>query len=266
MAGEEDIVILFIIGTLAMTILASGLILFVLNYKKKMLQQELEKQQITSEHQVALIASNISGQEKERERVSQEIHDSLGGTLSALKFGLKEIENKDAINGEREKIKNLVKITDQSIQETRRLTKGLSVYNLEKFGLYSAINSLAEELSAATNIAISLDSNLDNTRFNIELEKHTYRIIQELTNNAIKHAVCSKIEIVLYSMNNYLQIIVSDDGVGFEHTKGPKDELVSSGLGLNNIKSRVGLLDGKLSIESQPNEGSQILIKLPVGQ
>ena len=115
---------------------------------------------------------------------------------------------------------------------------------------------MTEAVEASKSIEIELELQIEGQLAN-ETGLEIYRVIQELVNNTLKHASCSKIRLDISHINNEMNIIFHDNGIGFLPTK------VERGMGLNNIAKRVSKLGGGLSIESEPGKGSTFIIELP---
>ena len=209
--------------------------------------QDQKIKELEHEQKTIRLQSMIEGQEKERLRLSQDIHDSLGGLLSTAKTYLSEK------NGSDSNIKNII---DQSCEEVREITNNLMPVALKVVGLSGAIEDLASRVEI---IGIECETEIHN--LNIENENSRlaiYRIVQELVNNVIKHASADKLLIQLIQSDKELHILIEDDGRGFEI---PNE---SKGRGLKNIESRVELLKGKVDIESFLDKGTSITIDIPI--
>lgn len=227
--------------------------LFYKNKKDKVIAQKnhtIHNQKIKAlEHvqKTIRLQSLIEGQEKERLRLSKDIHDSLGGLLSTAKTYLSEKHESDS---------NIKNIIDQSCEEVREITNNLMPVAFKVVGLSGAI----EDLATRTEI-LGIECKTEIHHLNIENEDSRlaiYRIVQELVNNVIKHASAHKLLIQLIQSDTDIHILVEDDGIGFKTPYG------SEGRGLKNIKSRVELLSGKITIESSYEKGSSICIDIPI--
>ena len=240
---------------IASSLLLSALIWFL--YYKNRRDKELSEKDLTIERQkikemkqeqkAIQLQSMIKGQEKERLRLSQDIHDSLGGLLSTAKTYLSEKNDSDV------HIKNII---DQSCVEVRDITNNLMPVSLKVVGLSGAI----EDLSARTEmLGINCQTEIHNLDVKDEDERLAiYRIVQELVNNVIKHASAKNLLIQLIQSDHGLHILIEDDGQGFQTT------VESNGRGLKNIKSRVELLKGEIEIESDEGSGTSISINVPL--
>lgn len=218
-------------------------------------EELLKKQELKSIHAM------IEGQEGERQRIARDLHDRLGSILSMVKVHFKSVEN----NVEELKVSNknqydkANQLLDTAVTEVRQISHDLASGVLSKFGLTAALEDLKETLEGSNQIevefvAYGLDDRLDN-----EIEITIYRIVQELVSNVLKYAQAKNITIQLMNSKNGLNVIVEDDGVGFDINADKE-----FGMGFKNIASRVDALDGKLNIDSTINKGTTISIDIPL--
>lgn len=209
--------------------------------------------------QLQSMQSLIDGQESERERIAQELHDSLGGLLSTIKLRFDKLVHDQKIM-EKEDFTKLHNLIDAACGEVRSISNDLKPGSLEKLGLLEAIKDLLNRYKLEQGPEIifqyfgfnypgTIDSNV---ALNI------YRVIQELVNNAIKHAKCKEIFVQISKSINEMTITVEDDGIGFDA------ETVKKGMGLENIRSRVNYLRGEFNIESSDNQGTLFLVLIPL--
>jgi signal transduction histidine kinase len=213
---------------------------------------ELEQARINS------LKSLINGQETERQRLSRELHDSLGQLLIGLKLKYEScLLDHSAPNS---KIENLGVLFDQTIEETRRISNNLMPAALSEFGLRTAVRNICNEISEVSDIDVQLITEGTGRDINIELKIYLFRIIQEALTNIVKHSQAKQAVVEMHFEEQHVFVEISDNGKGFEYKK------IKEGIsnGLNNIKDRVSLLSGELKINSVLSEGTSINIKLPL--
>ncbi|MBK8955688.1 MAG: hypothetical protein IPM34_09035 [Saprospiraceae bacterium] len=215
--------------------------------------------ELESNLQLQSMQSMINGQESERERIAKDLHDSLGGVLSTIKLRFDNIAHQNHFD-DRDSVEKLTRLIDTACDEVRYIANDLKPGSLEKLGLIEAIKDMLNRYKVDNGPEIffqfygfegggQIDSN---AALNI------YRIIQELVNNSIKHAGCKEIFVQMHRKGNEMTISVEDDGAGFNET------VVKKGMGLENIKSRVNYLRGELTLDSNENQGTAILVHLPI--
>lgn len=242
-------------------------VLFYIQYniasKKLIAQKELSHlQQLNEiEHQQELQYSKamIQGEEQERRRMARDLHDGLGGMLAGLKINLSaQLENKDQGNLKQPLEKVLGQI-DNSVTELRRIAHNMMPVNLLNFGLKIALKDLCETLMTATT-RIDFQSFEINNNIPEQTQINIYRIVQEMLANSIRHAEATNI-ILQCSQNGHTFFITQEDnGKGFD----VNSIRAESGIGLSNIRNRVGFLKGKMEIKSNINQGTIINIELYV--
>jgi len=196
----------------------------------------------------------IEGQENERERIARDLHDGLGAMLTSMKLRLSN-ELNETTRGE------FMTMLDDAINETRNLSRNLMPAVLMDFGLFDALAQLARSTEKNTGIKViySCDSVHEKSQLIKSKQVYVYRIVQEVINNALKHAHCSEILLSVTEFDDQMNIYIKDNG------KGLKDDSISesSGLGFKNIKERTGLLNGELIVESDEH-GTIVEVNIPI--
>lgn len=200
-------------------------------------------------------------QEAERLRVSQELHDSLGQTLTSIGLYAKTIESL-ATDEMLPQVRELSAIVESAIADARQLAWSLRPPELDTLGLVAAIRQLAGEISERAGIHIGLHEDLDDARLAPRIETTTYRVVQEALTNALRHAGATSISIVLDLRDGVFSAIVEDDGAGFDSRAEPLGSRFH--LGLAGMKERAVLVDGDVLIESSPGHGTIIRLEVPV--
>lgn len=254
---NNQVFLLFAFGTAGMLILSFAIVLFVTFYQKRMVQEQLKQQKLEGEFQQKIIEATLDSQESERKRVAADLHDSIGGMLSAIRLGLSTagVEMRDPTRLDASK-----QMLDDTIDSVRRISRELMPATLEKFGLATSLRELTQKLQSTTNIEIGMIEVGQTRPTDQRRELMVYRIVQELLNNAIKHAKASFIEVVL-RYSDRIEVIVEDNGIGID-----PQQLESSGrksLGLFNIQSRVKLLGAVVKIDKEKTGGSRIVVTVP---
>ena len=239
--------VIFIIGVAAFLIYRRN------QKQKAMLDNEIIR------HNEEQLKAVIDSQEKERRHIARELHDSVGQRLAAIKLNWENVW--PTISGdEHEKMNKMAILMDDASKEVRAISHQMMPKELEQFGLIPAINNLLETALKNDNTQFefnhfSLPDRLDST-----IELNLYRVIQELVSNVIKHAAAGSVHLQLLKRNNNLVLIFEDDGKGFV------SEPPAGGIGLANIKSRVKVLNGTITYESSPGNGTTIRIRIPLNE
>ncbi|CAI9687692.1 sensor histidine kinase [Elizabethkingia anophelis] len=218
------------------------------------LAMEKEKQN----SKISTLTALLEGQEQERGRLARDLHDGLGGLLSGTKLQLSYLDPHQSETIE-DGISKSIKQIDGAVEELRRVAHNLMPDLLVKYGLEVAIQEFASRIS---NSALDIHTEFINYRNSLSEEKQLiiYRIIQELVNNAIKHADASEIIIQISQEESVLNLTVEDNGKGFDQ----KVLNVKKTAGFHNIESRVQFLKGTMSIISELNIGTSIELQIPI--
>ena len=200
----------------------------------------------------------VNGQEAERSRIASDLHDSLGGMLSTLKlqYDSLQIDHEDLT--EDKSYNKIMSLIDEACKDVRDIARNLKPTALEKLGLTAALKDLINRYSSNGTLDISLHTNNVDGKLNEESKLHVYRIIQELLNNALKHANASEIAVQVNSTQEELMIMVEDNGKGFVRQN------VEKGLGLGNLESRVNVLKGEMMIDSTISKGTSVMVIIPI--
>jgi PAS domain S-box-containing protein len=213
-----------------------------------------------------LAAQLIDAQEAERKRISMELHDDLGQSLTVLKLQLRGIDqNLPADFGElRERCGQFRNNLDEVIEKVRGISRDLSPSILVDLGLPAALRHLSEEFGKYHEIKLNLEKDVVKNQFAPEEEINLYRIFQESLNNIAKHARASQIEITVRKQKGRVAFSVLDNGVGFDVQKTLSGEAPKKGLGLAAMDERVRMLGGALKISSQEGRGTRISFVVPM--
>jgi signal transduction histidine kinase len=241
-------------------VLSMVILLVYANYKQK---QKLQQQQIGElilEKKLTTTEAILKGEEKERSRIAKDLHDGLSGMLSGVKFSLQNMHSNLIMTPDNQQsFERSMDMLDNSIKEMRRVAQNMMPEALVQFGLDVALKDFASEINRTGMIKTVYESmGMEEIKIKQTMAITIYRIIQELVNNVIKHAVAQQVFIQLLLEENKLIINVDDNGTGFE-----KASLQSSqGMGWKNILTRVEYLKGKIDVRTAPGKGTAINIEL----
>lgn len=224
-------------------------------------QAQLRVVKLLKEQEQIGINAMLDGQDKERQRIANELHDHLGSLLTTVKFHFNAFRNQ--YSGADGQAKQLIETTDRLLDEAYQQTRSIAhmknagVSGQE--GLVPALKNFASKVSTMNLLTIEvndhgMDKRLDNT-----LEITIFRIIQELISNIVKHAHASHVVINLTQHESSLNIMVEDNGVGFK----VEDVKPTAGMGLHSIQKRVESTGGTVAIESVLKNGTTVIIDLP---
>ena len=201
--------------------------------------------------------------EEERKKISRELHDDLGQTLTGAKIHLSFI--KEELNLQdldmNQMFDNLIEILNRSIQSVRNLSMELRPALVEEMGLFNAIKFHANRFTSQTQIPVEIINDIEEQVIDPSLSVHVFRIFQEALNNIAKHAKATHVITYITVEDGIFQIQIADDGEGFD--------LVGRGrktLGLTSMQERSEILNGTCQIESSKGRGTVIRVKVPLSQ
>lgn len=204
----------------------------------------------------------IIAQEDERSRISRDLHDELGQQLTALRFALERAKGVCTDEITSASIASIIEIAETIDSSLDFLAWELRPALLDGVGLAAAIENYLTQWSHHAGVAIELrTSDLGKSRLTPSVETNLYRILQESLNNVHKHARAKCVNVILERRDDLIVLIISDDGSGFSLRSKKKR---SQGLGLTGMRERAALIGGTLELESAPNAGTTVHVKLPV--
>lgn len=196
------------------------------------------------------------GQSIERKRVAIELHDNLGGTLSAIKWRLEALNADKLAEKEKKIYESILGMMKNAYSEVRLISHNLLPAEFEEKGLLGAIQKLCDDINQSGKLWVKFDTDekleISNKKVGLEL----YSITMELVNNILKHSMATQAEIVLKNDNNMIDLLVRDNGIGLGSAKN------SNGLGLKNLKNRLNSIGGIVEIKSTENWNTELIIKV----
>ncbi len=201
----------------------------------------------------------VAAQELERKRLARELHDETGQALTSILLGLKGLEETHDAETRREALRSLRELVSSTLRDVRRLAVELRPSALDDFGLVAAVQRLAETFAEQTGIAVDVEARLDDARLPGEVETTLYRIVQEALTNVVKHARAGTVSVLLARKDGAAVAVIEDDGRGFD-----VDRAGDEGLGLVGMRERIGLLGGRLAIESSAASGTTVVAEVPI--
>lgn len=263
---NNRVVLYTIVGLLIAIIVIGLLVIKNARKKEKISHQEklIEKQKLEKalkDYELHSIDIMLEGQEKERQRIANELHDNLGSMLATLKINF---ENLKIRKGElREDEDKLYKKTDELIEEAyqkvRRLAHVKNAGVLASEGLIPTLKKLTDKISVP-KLKFDFISHGFNEKLENSQEIAIFRIVQELATNIIKHAQATEASIQLTNHDDVINIIIEDNGIGFIFDK----IAIEDGMGIASIQKKIKQLGGSFAIDSTPGKGTTILIDLPI--
>lgn len=229
--------------------------------KDQKLQQDqikfLERQQ-----QVVSLQSMINGQESERTRIAKDLHDGLSGMFSTVKMYFSTLQHEKEELKEHYTFTKSIELIDNAAEEIRRIAHNMMPEVLMKLGLVHAVQDMCGNISAGKLLQVQLQSYGMEKRLNASTEIMLYRIIQELLTNIMKHAQASAAIVQFNRTDQRLIVTVEDNGKGFSLMENDRRHHA----GLDTIKSRVDYLNGNITIDSQQEVGTTVIMEFLINE
>jgi|GEM_PF-589201 len=270
---KEQIRLLVVGAVILLVVLLIGYLIFKNAKRKQQLlekERDLEKKETDrklKEQELATIDAIIQGQEKERERIAADLHDNIGANLAAAKLQFKHLsQNRDSEENYDALFARTEQLLDETYEEVRALAHRKNSGVFATKGLLPAVQKLTTNSSFSSNLKVELTEFGLNERLDNAFEITIFRILQELVTNIIKHAEASEANISITKHDNYINIIVEDNGKGFNTSEIVRASEETDGMGLLSVKKRVQHLNGTFELESHQGRGTQIYIDIPLQQ
>lgn len=258
--STDNLVILIVLATAATVLMVVSFILLYVRNQNKLLQNRQALQQAQLTHQKELLQVVIESQEAERIRIGRDLHDDVGAAISSLRLIIEMFKPVTPDDHYRQFIKSSKSIIDKMMTDVRHISHNLSPTSLTYYGLAFAIEEHCSIINQTDRLRIDFSNNAQEALPNLSLPVATaiYRVLEELLNNTIKHAKANKARLSFLSENNSLVIAYEDDGIGMDSNQ------ISKGIGLNNIESRLSVINAQYQITTTPGAGFSIKIDYPL--
>ncbi len=201
-----------------------------------------------------LLKALLTAQEEERGRISRDLHDQIGQSLTGILLGLDQnLENPDPAG-----LQRLKELTSVTLGDVRRIALDLRPSVLDELGLEAALRRFARDVHERYGLEVSVLVNLPK-RLDGEAETTLYRVVQEGLTNIVRHARANRASVVVTAYNSFVQCVVEDDGCGFDSS----GLLPAEQIGLIGMRERLEVLGGSLRIETTPGNGTALYARLP---
>ena len=247
--------ILFSIFTLMLVI-----VFFIVfkRYLKSKINLITENEHIRARFSAEILQARLEIQEQTFTDISQEIHDNVGQVLSLAKVQINIMKESESIS--RDMLDRVKDNISNAINDLRDISKSLNGNHLQLLGIHDILELEIDRLNKSGCIMAKLETSGVHREITAQRRLILFRIIQETVQNTLKHSNATKVFIEINYLENNLEIIVNDNGSGFDNSQ---NNLKKNGLGLQNIKSRTFLLGGECWISSELGAGASIKIKIP---
>jgi signal transduction histidine kinase len=257
--SQNELIFILIAGSGAMLMLTGGIAIFIAVYQKRMLGEHEKQKILEREYNQRMIQAQLESQEAERTRIASDLHDSLGSLLWSAKLNSAFIERSADLNEElKSSLTELHTSLDQSLDTVRRIVWELAPAGFQHAGLSKSVHSLCRRIDGK-GLAVEFAEDGTSRHWNDAKALLTFRIIQELISNSVKHARATTLQVALQWAEKSVNVMVSDDGVGLTLQED------RSGLGWWNIKQRASQLQAEISVGHPPSsQGTAVVVRIPL--
>jgi signal transduction histidine kinase len=255
----DNIFLLIILCTGGISLLVISFVILFINNQKKLLRNRQQLHESEMSYQKELMRVVLQSQEEERKRIGQDLHDDVGGSLSNLRMVINrnELYNEQAGGSAAERHKLLI---DKIIQDVRNISHHLSPPALALFGFTVALEELIDSINDEDNSLITLinDAEAITDKLSYDMALTLIRVLQELISNTVKHGGAKRIEISIFMEKGLLAIQYRDEGLGYD----PGDQKNRKGMGMQNIESRLNMINATYTVKTAPGSGFSMFIVL----
>ena len=236
--------------------------------------QRLERMVAERTAALHVLAADLSAAEDaQRRQLAHDIHDALGQNLSLLRIDLesiaRDLPDQGSADGLRSRVSAEVQMIDSLIQQTRTLTFDLYPPMLDDLGLAAALEGYADEFTQRTkaDVTFSQVGTPHESYLAKPVSHYLFRSVRELMANAVRHGHAKEIVISLHWQTEGMRLTVDDDGSGLDETSAAdlKSGSPRRGLGLAGIRQRLNAMGGEMQVESRENQGTRVILQLPIG-
>jgi signal transduction histidine kinase len=256
MIRESDLIEIIIYSCLSFMLMGILLVSFFYFSRKKIIEKELEKNNLELKHQKNLLRAEIITQEEERKRIAQDLHDDISSKLNIVSLNSHLLSTPDLTPSEIATItENIIALTGKALDSSRKIAHGLLPPVLDKFGLHAGIEEMCQEFNSSKAVKIKYINTVEFDILDCNRHLHVFRILQELITNSIRHGKACSINIFFEKKEEQVYCNYSDNGIGLDLTRRENQK----GLGMKNIESRVAFLNGILQIDSVFNKGITVV-------
>ncbi len=257
---KSEIVILIIGATILMLILFSFIITILFMYQKKQIAFQNNIELMKFEHDKNIMQAKLEIQEHTLDIVSREIHDNIGLSLTLAKLNLNTLQQN---NNDYEKINSSIELIGEAIKDLSDISKSLNPEIININGLLRVLEMEVSRINKTGIYKILMEITGEPRFLCSSKELIIYRIVQEALQNSIKHSKAKNVQISLNYKINELELTLCDDGIGFTENEFTSNHKQTR-AGLNNIRYRAKVLEGKCQIQSVKNKGTVIFLSVPV--
>jgi signal transduction histidine kinase len=255
---QTETITFIIIANILLLGFIIGIILFIVQFRKRKVAHEKEKDMITETHAKELLSTQLEMQTQTMQHIGREIHDNVGQKLTLASLYTQQLAYENKAPHVNDKIETIGSIINESLAELRQLSKSLTDDRISDNNIVQLLQQECNIMNELKKCDVIFDCNQSNISLPYQTKSILLRIAQEFLQNSIKHTQCKNINISLVFNEIFLNLILEDDGNGFDTNK-----ITSNGIGLSNMKKRAEMIGGIYKLESTIGMGTKLVINLP---
>ncbi len=246
---------IYIISIVVLALFIAFILLFIVIYERKTRFFILQQKEFEFNKQREIFEAISNGEEAERKRIAQDLHDGVGAKLSGVKMHFEHLLKQQSMPNPL--FNSLIGDLAETVEEIREISHNLEPTVVKRNGINKALQDFIVHLNSKGVCKFECFIDLGNYHPAINVQVSIYRIVIEMLHNVIKHAKAQIASLQIAIIGNELQIICEDDGVGFDINA------TVNGIGLLNINNRINYLKGNINIDSTSN-GTTIIVHIPI--
>jgi PAS domain S-box-containing protein len=225
-------------------------------------------EEVQQGHQRLQVLSHrlIDAQEAERKRLSRELHDQIGQALTAVQISLQSLQSSPGTSVPDDRLGETLNMIDDALEQVHDLSLDLRPSLLDDLGLVAALRWYVDRVASRAGLVRRFEADVLETRLAPQIETACFRIAQEALTNVLRHAHAATVWVQVTQRDSGLQLVVQDDGVGFDVRAALSQTGVNASLGLQGMQERAAALGGIVDIKSQPGKGVEVLVGFPLAR
>jgi two-component system, NarL family, sensor kinase len=263
MRQNPELSFIIVIGIILGLLLVGFIVTILFLYQRRQQRQEKEMDRMKDMYEKEALRSQLEIQENTFKTIAQELHDNIGQMLSVVKLSLSVVPL-DKEHAAFDQVQNSREILNKAIFDLSNLTKSLHTERIADIGLVESIRHELYALRKTGIIKIQFNSEGTEMPFTEQKSIFLFRMFQEIMNNILKHAKATEVIVHLQYLDNIFVLEIKDDGVGFDVAEKKQSATSGSGVGLRSLFNRASIIGADISINSEPGNGTSILIELPL--
>jgi signal transduction histidine kinase len=262
---NNEIQVQFVISIIVALVLIGSIITFFLAYQKKKLQQEKEMDALKAAFQNELLQTQLEIQEETMKTISMEIHDNIGQIMLLANINVSMLDMMTNAPEAPQIISETKKMLSKASEDISSLARSLHSDRISELGVFEAIKIELTQLSAKNLFKISIDDpeSMSGKELPRDTQLLVFRMYQEITRNALKHAEATLMTLSLRSDEKGIYITLADNGKGFVPPSASDAAAGSAGVGMRSLQTRTAMLRGSIHIHSEPGKGTITTIFIP---